>query len=106
MTRRPLSNQELCYVVQDYHVRDDGGLTSRFRIHIGRLSVHGDHVVALACGKGAEPRYIYPFLTMLPMAAAFVCRNCANVLRAEIEGQSDAAWTIDEAPVSNTGVNS
>lgn len=106
MTKRPLTNHELCYVIQDYHVLNDGGLTSRFRIHIGRLSAHGDHVIALACGKGCEPRYVYPFLTMLPMAAAFVCQNCANVLRAELEGGSDAAWTVESTPASNTGVNS
>jgi hypothetical protein len=105
VSRRPLTNQDLCYVIQANGVNGDGSLKPSFTLHVGRTSADGQRVLALACGRGPEPRFVYPFLTFLPWGLAFVCQNCTRVLRAEIEGTSDAAWTEDAAPSSNTGVN-
>lgn len=104
VNKRPLDNRELRFVIQDAAVRDDGGLAPRARLHVGRIGAATGTIVALACGAGPEPRYVYQFLTMFPWASAFMCQTCAKVLRAELEGRSDAAWT--DAPASNTGANS
>lgn len=106
MARRQLTNKELVYVVQDYHVNSDGSLATRVRLHVGRIGVSSRSVIALACGRGPEPRFVYPYLTMLPWASAFVCQGCIVALRAEIEGRGVAFVERGGAPSSNTGVNS
>ncbi len=103
---RNLHNRELAFVIQAEDVRENGGLRSGYVVHIGRLAPGKDYPVALACGAGPQPRFVYPFLPLVALGIPQpVCASCERNLRnVVIKGDDGQVWTSD-TPSSNTGVN-
>jgi hypothetical protein len=101
---RRLTEKELVFVVRHEDVTASGSMKDGRTVHIGRIAHRNGDVVALACGKKPDVKWLYSFHKQSLMLNR-TCQHCIDITKPKVDFEMLEVVTLPFTPVSNTGVN-
>lgn len=103
--KRPLKLREIEVLIYDSEITVRGTLKRRYTAHLGRVSHADGDIIQTGCSVKGTIRWRY-YANLHNLATMNICRVCSQNLIKNIDQSELGEWRGEEAPASNTGVNS